>query len=218
MLHTTHSNRKLTSDGVVMGSRVLKHTDLDVVCDIHAERARLKALVESAESTIRDAIDKSLEETRASVAQKTAVDILARYAERSYLIEQTITNVAQRIAEATATALELSLTEEQIARVLGNEIVAQLADDALPTLAIRVHPNLQPAIEAWVNTECRADLRTKVRVFPHNNVPENHLVIRTDTGVSDLALHPLLTRAAQAAAMSVSELLRLQMLRSGVTK
>jgi hypothetical protein len=217
MLHATHINRKLTSDGVVIGSRVLKHTELDVISDIRAGQARIKALLESAESTISDAISKSIDETRASVAQATAVDILARYAERSFLIEETIKNVAQRIAEATATALELSLTDEQIASVLGNEIVAQLPAEALPSVAVRIHPTLQPAFEAWISSECPANLRAKVRTFPHDNVPENHLVIRTDTTVSELALRPLLVRAAQTAAVSVSELLRLQTLHNRVT-
>ncbi len=197
--------RRVLKNGDLVGTRLIKLHEKDFIVDAFNETKNLRYKALRMESRIDAAVSESTKIATRSATKKATLEVLTRHSAQQALISSAVERISKQLIESVVSALEVTLTGEQVAQILGHSAISQLATASLPEVAIRVGSDSLEDFEGWVTQHCPENIRAKVRVFPHDNIPLNCLVIRADAAVTEVALRPIISALAREAAASIAQ-------------
>ncbi len=198
------TNRRILKNGELVGTRLIKLDEKSLIVDICDETKNIREKALQMESRIEAAIARASSSAARSATQKATLEVLTRYSDQQSIISAAVERISKQLIDTVVDALNVTLTTEQKAQILGKTMLTELSNASLPVMAIRVNPALIGEFESWLNGFCPETLRSKVQIFPHDNIPTDCVVVRADSYVTELSLRPMIASLARNAAASIA--------------
>ena len=197
-------DRRILKNGDIIGTRLIKVAEKSMVVDVCAETKRMREQSDEMESRIEEAVLRATKTATRQAAQKATLEVITQYSSQHNTITDAIKGISKQLVESVAEALEVTLTPEQITTILGSAILKALSSESLPSVAVRVNPELIDEFESWLGASCPENLREKIAIFPHDNIPLDRLVVRADSTITEIAVGPMIAARAREAAAAIA--------------
>jgi uncharacterized protein YukE len=202
-MHATARRPKVALDGSVIGSELVRAADIQDVLDARKAAIAYQKMLGDMQSVIEAEIALACERATHQGIQHAVQQVIGRYAHAYEQLQNATNAVAQALVQDLASALQVVLTDEQRAQILGRLVLRELSDEPVPKLAIRVPAALEGPLQRWVAENLPVALADRIRVFANDLLPSGHMVIRADDTVFEHSLDEITRNACMNAARSV---------------
>jgi hypothetical protein len=200
---TTVEPPKVGIDGEIRGSQLIRAADFPDVLSARTAAVVYQKMLGDMHLVIKREIAQACERASHQGIQYAVQQIVGRYAKVHVRLQSATNAVAQALVQDLASALQVVLTDEQRAQILGRLVIRELSEEPVPKLAIRVPAALEDPLQRWVAENLPVALADRIRVFANDVLPAGHMVIRADDIVFEHSLDEITRDACVNAAGSV---------------
>jgi hypothetical protein len=201
-MQTALEEATMSIDGGIHSSQLIRAADFPYVLSARQAALAYQKLLVDMHAIVQEQIAQACERASRQGVQYAVQQVIGRYGQVHEQLQNATNAVAHSMVNDLADALQVVLTDEQRAQILGRVVLRELSGEPVPKLAIRVPLALEAALQRWITENMPAALADRVRLFTSDMLPSGHMVIRADDTVSEHTLEELTRDACMNAAKS----------------